>query len=103
MVFHGFAKARTPKRKDHAQDGWTLIAKFSRSQRPAILPWSFGFESRQSFRYYGQLARYTQPPDCDWTLVRMICLRKTGGHFGCDHASADNTTSARKNAREMRA
>jgi hypothetical protein len=31
FVFHGFAKAWAPKRKDHAQDCGTLIAKVSRS------------------------------------------------------------------------
>jgi len=40
LVFHGFTKRRTLKRKDHAQDGQILIAKASRLQRPAILPWS---------------------------------------------------------------
>jgi hypothetical protein len=65
-VFHGFTKAGTLKRKDHAQDCETLSAKISRSQRPAILPWSLGFEWRPSFRWYGHHARYTQPPDCDW-------------------------------------
>jgi hypothetical protein len=58
LVFHGFTKARTPKRKDHAQDCGTLIAKVSRSQRPAILPWSSGFEWRPSFRWYGRFTRY---------------------------------------------
>jgi hypothetical protein len=57
-VFHGFTKARTPKRKDHAQDCETLIAKLSRSQHPAILPWSLCFEWRPSFRWYGRLTRY---------------------------------------------
>src|SRR5208337_3224194 len=85
FVFHGFTKARTPKRKDHAQDGETLSAKISRSQRPAILPWSLCFEWRPSFRWYGHLARYAQPPDCDWTR------------------RADHTKSTRKRAREMRA
>jgi hypothetical protein len=85
LVFHGFTKARTPKRKDHAQDCETLIAEASRFQRPAILPWSLCFEWRPSFRWYGHLARYTQPPDCGW-------IRR-----------ADITKSTRKNAREMRA
>jgi hypothetical protein len=63
----GSLKARTPNEKDHAQDGPTLLARVSRPQRPAILPWSFDFEWRPSFRWYGHLARYTQSPDCDWT------------------------------------
>jgi hypothetical protein len=58
MVFLGFTKAGTPKRKDHAQDCETLIAKASRSQRPAILPWSLCLEWRPSFRWYGRLTRY---------------------------------------------
>jgi hypothetical protein len=45
------------KRKNHAQDCGTLIAMSSRIQRPAILPWSLGFEWRPSFRWYGHLAR----------------------------------------------
>jgi hypothetical protein len=53
-----------PKRKDHAQDCGMLSAW--RNQHPAILPWSLCFEWRPSFRWYGHLARYTQPPDCDW-------------------------------------
>ncbi len=36
-------------------------------QRPAILPWSSCFEWRPSFRWYGHLTRYAQPPDCCWT------------------------------------
>jgi hypothetical protein len=36
------------KRKDHAQDGETLIA--IGDQRPAILPWSLNFGWRPSFR-----------------------------------------------------
>jgi hypothetical protein len=43
------------------------------------------FEWRPSFRWYGRLARYTQPPDCGW-------IRR-----------ADIIKSARKNARKMRA
>src|ERR1700688_4966335 len=66
-VFHGFTKARTLKRKDHAQDCEILIARDSRSQYPAILPWSLCFEWRPSFRWYGHLARYAQLPDCCWT------------------------------------
>jgi len=87
FVFHGFTKAWTPKRKDHAQDCGTLNAQLLRSQRPAILPWSLCFESRPSFRWYGHLARDAQPPDCGWTLLRMIIPenRKTGFR---DHASA---------------
>src|ERR1700712_2086772 len=53
------------KRKDHAQDCETLSA--SCDQRPAILPWSLCFEWRPSFRWYGHLTRYAQPPDCCWT------------------------------------
>jgi hypothetical protein len=36
--------ADPPKRKNHAQDGETLIAMMPQSQRPAILPWSLCFE-----------------------------------------------------------
>src|SRR5665213_1600987 len=86
LVFHGFTKARRLKRKNHAQDCETLSAKASRSQRPAILPWSLCFEWRPSFRWYGHLTRYAQPPDCCWTLVHDR-LRKPETTFG-DHASA---------------
>jgi hypothetical protein len=45
VFFHGFTKAKDPsKRKNHAQDGETLIAVTSQTQRPAILPWSLSFE-----------------------------------------------------------
>jgi hypothetical protein len=60
-------ESRTLKRKDHAQDCETLNATVSRSQSPAILPWSLYFEWRPSFRWYGHLTRYAQPPDCGWT------------------------------------
>ncbi|MGZ3362242.1 MAG: hypothetical protein ACXU84_23215 [Xanthobacteraceae bacterium] len=60
------------KRKNHAQDCGTLIAMTSQTQRPAILPWSLCFEWRPSFRWYGQLARYAQLPDCRWTFLHMI-------------------------------
>jgi hypothetical protein len=39
-----------PKRKDHAQDGETLIA--TSDQHPAILPWSLCFGWRPSFRAF---------------------------------------------------
>src|SRR5471030_879733 len=42
-------------------------AERMRDQRPAILPWSLCFEWRPSFRWYGHLTRYAQPPDCCWT------------------------------------
>jgi len=44
------------KRKDHAQDGETLIA--NRDQHPAILPWSLNFGWRPSFR----VVKGTLPP-----------------------------------------
>jgi hypothetical protein len=44
------------KRKDHAQDGETLIA--IRDQRPAILPWSLNFGWRPSLR----VVKGTLPP-----------------------------------------
>jgi hypothetical protein len=62
----GSRKQGRRKRKNHAQDCETLIAMMSQIQRPAILPWFSCFEWRPSFRWYGHLARYTQPPDCDW-------------------------------------
>src|ERR1700692_2230282 len=93
LVFHGFTKAWTPKRKDHAQDCETLTAKASRPQYPAILPWSLCFEWRPSFRWYGHLTRYAQLPDCCWTLLRMICsenrrpsrIKSGTGSFGIMH------------------
>jgi hypothetical protein len=42
-----------PKRKNHAQDGETLIA--SRDQYPAILPWFLCSGWRPSLRYTGIL------------------------------------------------
>jgi hypothetical protein len=48
VFFHGFTKAGRLKRKNHAQDGETLIAY--RDQHPAILPWSLNFGWRPSFR-----------------------------------------------------
>jgi hypothetical protein len=65
--FMGSRKHGRRKRKDHAQDCEILIAKASLTQYPAILPWSFCFEWRPSFRWYGHLARYAQLPDCRWT------------------------------------
>src|SRR6266550_6994027 len=49
-------KQRRLKRKDHAQDGGTLIA--NKDQRPAILPWSLNFGWRPSFR----VVKGTLPP-----------------------------------------
>jgi hypothetical protein len=83
VSFMGSRKQGRLKRKDHAQDCEMLSAL--RDQHPAILPWSLCFEWRPSFRWYGHLARYTQPPDCGW-------IRR-----------ADVIKSARKNARKMRA
>src|SRR5664279_3397970 len=67
-----------------------------RGQRPAILPWSFGFEWRPSFRWYGHLARYIQPPDCGWIrragswqnprVTEHDRNRKTGKTTFPDHA-----------------
>jgi hypothetical protein len=48
-------KSGPPKRKNHAQDGGTLIA--SRDQYPAILPWFLCSGWRPSFRSYGHLPR----------------------------------------------
>jgi hypothetical protein len=94
VFFHGFTKGKDPsKRKNHAQDGGTLIATKSQTQRPAILPWSLCFEWRPSFRWYGHLARYAQLPDCCWTLLRMIIFENLNNGFA-DHA---------KNARNERA
>jgi hypothetical protein len=47
-------KRGAQKRKDHAQDGGTLIAM--RDQCPAILPWSLNFGWHPSFRSFGHLA-----------------------------------------------
>src|ERR1700742_731350 len=63
----GSRKLGRLKHKNHAQDCRTLIARMSRMQRPAILPWSLCFEWRPSFRWYGHLTRYAQLPDCCWT------------------------------------
>src|ERR1700674_2566958 len=74
-----FHESRDPsKRKNHAQDGGTLIATKSQTQRPAILPWSSCFEWRPSFRRYGHLARYAQPPDCCWTRRTAVDGIPTG-------------------------
>jgi hypothetical protein len=72
----GSRKEGRPKRKDHAQDGGTLIAMKPQNQRPAILPWSLCFEWRPSFRWYGHVARYAQLPDCCWTLFVHDRFRK---------------------------
>src|SRR6476660_9599871 len=90
-----FHESRDPlKRKNHAQDGGTLIATKSQTQRPAILPWSSCFEWRPSFRRYGHLARYAQLPDCCWTLLRMIILENLNNGL-TDHAKT-RATSARE-------
>jgi hypothetical protein len=72
----GSRKEGRPKRKNHAQDGGTLIAMKPQNQRPAILPWSLCFEWRPSFRWYGHVARYAQLPDCCWTLFAHDRFRK---------------------------
>src|SRR6478736_2439958 len=82
-----FHESRDPsKRKNHAQDGGTLIATKSQTQRPAILPWSSCFEWRPSFRWYGHLARYAQLPDCCWTFVTHDRFRKPRTNGLTDHA-----------------
>src|SRR5216684_5356137 len=90
-----FHESRDPsKRKNHAQDGGTLIAMKSQTQRPAILPWSLCFEWRPSFRWYGHLARYAQLPDCCWTFLLMITFENLNNGF-TDHAKT-RATSARE-------
>src|SRR6266849_1654561 len=70
-----FHESRDPsKRKNHAQDGGTLIAMKSQTQRPALLPWSLCFEWRPSFRWYGHVAGYDQLPECCGTYLLMITL-----------------------------
>jgi hypothetical protein len=80
------------KRKNHAQDCGTLIAMSSQIQRPAILPWSLGFEWHPSFRWYGHLARYAQLPDCCWTLLRMIASENLQWRF---YGSCENARNVR--------
>jgi hypothetical protein len=82
------ANGRTPKQKNHAQDGGTLIG----DQRPAILPWFLSFGCRASLiASHGHLARYAQSPDCFWTLtLSMIVLEN------CFYASASKSCSLRR-------
>src|SRR3982074_2320576 len=68
-----------PKRKNHEQDCGTLSAMKPQTQHPAILPWSLCFEWRPSFRWYGHLTRYAQPPDCCWTR-RIAVMEIPTGH-----------------------
>src|SRR6476646_3977882 len=91
-----FHESRDPsKRKNHAQDGGTLIATKSQTQRPAILPWSSCFEWRPSFRRYGHLARYAQLPDCCWTLLRIIVFENLNNGF------TDRAKTRAMSAREL--
>jgi len=62
------------KRKDHAQDGETLIANEISGRRSCHGLWiSDGVHPLGS---QGHLAP-AQRPDCCWTLLRMIVFRKS--------------------------
>jgi hypothetical protein len=86
------------KRKNHAQDCGTLIAKLSRSQRPAILPWFSSLKWRPSFRWYGRFTRYRPAAGLllDTLSFGHDLFRKPDPTFR-DHARARTFQSPRVN------
>ena len=70
-----------------------IAGRWSKVQRPAILPWFLIFGWRPSPRYHGLLARYIQRPDCCWSLrLSMTSLKKTVSN-SLDHALAHDRPS----------